>query len=171
MATTSIAAVTPALPDLELVRSLPVYYDREVPEELIDENGHLNINGYFRDGTAALWEHAKSLGIDEDYLGTRRLSFFTVEHHIRYFGEMRRGDRYAVHTGFLARNAKAAHGMAYVVDNTRDQVACSLEIMYVHVSMDSRRSTPIPEDVGAVLDRDIAAHPWLAGQAHGLALR
>ena len=62
--------------------------------------------------------------------------------------------------------------MAYVVDEEHDKVACSLEVVYVHVSMESRRAVPIPDDVAESIDAEIAEHAdWLGPAAVGLSLR
>ena len=59
----------------------------------------------------------------------------------------------------------------YVVDETRGTIACAMEILYVHVSMQTRRSAPIPDDVSSALDGEIANQTWAAEAATGLTLR
>lgn len=143
-----------------------------VPASYIDENGHMNIQWFFKLGAWAPWLHLQELGIADDaYLEQRRVSFFTVEHHIRYLSELREGERFSVRTAFAGRTAKALHAVAFVVDETRQRLACVLEVMYVHVSLDERRATPIPDDVLPALDADLARHPWVADVATGLSLR
>ena len=160
-----------SLPTPDQVRSLPAFFDQEVEDGFIDENGHMNITDYFRLGTWAPWLRLGELGMGELYIPERGFSFFTVEHHIRYLGELRHGQRFRVHAGFAGRTSKALHGISFVVDVARDVIACTLEEMYVHVSMETRRAVSIPEDVGAALDSEIAAHPWVADVASGLSLR
>lgn len=161
----------PPLPTADQVRSLPSYFDQTVSPDAIDENGHMNISYYFRYGSWAPWKRLGELGMAEDYIESREMSFFTVEHAIRYLGELRLDEPYAVHTGFVGRTAKAAHAIAFVLDRTRDRVACVMEVMYVHVSMETRRACDIPDDLAAALDAEIAAHPWVADAATGLSLR
>ena len=38
------------LPTYEQILKLPAQFDQTVPEEFIDENGHMNIGDYFRRG-------------------------------------------------------------------------------------------------------------------------
>ena len=159
------------LPDIDQVRSLPAYFEQQVPDDYIDENGHMNITKYFELGAWAPWERVRELGVDEQYLAERLLSFFTVEHHIRYLGELRLGEPFSVRPAFVGRTDKALHGISFVVDEGRDKVACAMEIMYVHVSMESRRAVTVPDDVAAALDGEITQRAWAAEVASGLSLR
>ena len=159
------------LPPLDLVRTLPAYFEMTVPADYIDENGHMNITRYFDLGAWAPWKRIGELGMTEDYITERDLSFFTVEHHIRYLSELRLDEPLSVRPAFVARTAKALHGVSFVVDETRDKIACTMEILYVHVSMESRRATDIPDDVAAALDGEIAQRAWALDAATGLSLR
>lgn len=158
------------LPYADLV-TLPHAFDQAVSEEFIDENGHMNISDYFRLGSWAPWLRLVDIGVGPDYIPERGQSFFTVENHIRYLAELRLGERFSVHAGFVGRTAKALHSVGVVLDRDRERVACLLEVMYVHVSMAERRSTPIPDDIAAGIDAEIASHGWLSGGTWGLSLR
>ncbi|WP_139982603.1 thioesterase family protein [Nocardioides litoris] len=160
-----------SLPGIDEVRSLPAYFEMTVPEDYIDVNGHMNITRYFDLGAWAPWKRVEELGVDESYLTERRMSFFTVEHHIRYLGELRLGDPLSVRPAFVGRAGKALHGISFIVDESRDVIACTMEILYVHVSLDERRAVPVPDDVAAALDADIATTAWAADAATGLTLR
>lgn len=159
------------LPTVAQVRTLPAMFEMTVPADDIDENGHMNITAYFKYGAWAPWLRLGQLGMSDDYIPRRRLSFFTVEHRIGYTGELRLGERFSVHLGLAGRTAKAVHSVSYVLDEEHDRLACTMEIMYVHVSMESRRSVPIPGDLAEPIDAEIAAHAWVAEAATGLALR
>ena len=159
------------LPSIELVRSLPAYFEKTVPDDYIDENGHMNITRYFELGAWAPWLRVGELGVGDSYIPERGLSFFTVEHHVRYLGELRLGDPLSVRPAFVGRTPKALHGISFVVDESRDKIACTMEILYVHVSMETRRSVEIPDDVATALDGEIAQRAWALGAATGLTLR
>lgn len=158
-------------PTIEQVRTLPAFFERPVPGDVIDDNGHMNISAYFRDGSWAAWNRLGELGMSEGYIPGRGLSFFTVEHHIRYVGELRLGERYSARPGFAGRTAKTLHAVTFFVDEEDAAIACIMEVMYVHVSMTTRRSVAIPDDLAATLDGEIAAHPWVADVATSLSLR
>lgn len=162
---------TPDLPTAEQVRSLPPLFERPVQQDSIDENGHMNITAYFAEGAWAPWQKLIDIGMGEDYIGSRGLSFFTVEHAIRYVGELRLDEPYSVHAGIAGRTEKAAHAVSFVLDRTHDKVVCVMEVMYVHVSMETRRACAIPDDLAALIDAEITAHPWVADAATKLSLR
>ena len=90
---------------------------------------------------------------------------FTVEQHIRYFSELRLGDRFTVHGRFLERSDRAVHGMSFVVAPETGMLACTFEASYVHVDMNTRRSVPIPDDVAARFDAEIAVGDALGWEA------
>lgn len=159
------------LPSIDLVRSLPAYFEMTVPEDYIDENGHMNITKYFDLGAWAPWKRMNALGVGDDYIERRQQSFFTVEHRIKYLSELRLGEALSVRPAIVARTGKAAHGISFVVDEARDRIACTMEILYVHVSMETRRAEPIPDDVAAAFDAEIAQRAWALEVATGLTLR
>ena len=144
------------LPGFDDVAALPTIFDEKVTPDQIDENGHMNIRHYFDFGSWSVWKTVIAAGVDADYMRDRGMSFFTVEQHIRYFGEMRVGDRFTVHDRLLERSRRALHAMAFVLDRERSRLACTFELTYVHVDMAERRAVDIPDDIAAALDRVIA---------------
>lgn len=163
-------AVAAALPDFEVVAALPSYFAQEVPSEYVDMNGHMNITHYFSLGAWGPWKRMAELGMPEDYMVTGQ-SFFTASHHISYLSELREGERFAVHAAFVDRTDKAVHSVGLVLDHTNRKVACVMEICHVHVSMETRRATSIPDWLAAPIDAEIATTPWVAAVATGINLR
>ena len=144
------------LPTYDQIVQLPVRVEEVVPPEFIDENGHMNIRHYFDAASHAMWYTCIALGMDESYNTDRSLSLFTVEQHLRYFSEMNLGDRFTVHGRLLERSGKALHGMAFVVSTESRSLACTFEVMYIHVDMTTRRSVEMPDDIAASFDAEIA---------------
>ncbi|MCW2816100.1 MAG: hypothetical protein JWN84_3555 [Nocardioides sp.] len=164
MSTTPAVAQVP-LPTYAQAASLPSLVDGHVPEDFIDANGHMNIRHHIDLGATAADIVCHEIGVDDDYRSRRRLGVFTAEHHLRYLGELRLGDRFTAHTRVLDRSVTVAHLVSLVLDRTREQVACVMEIVLVHVDMGTRRPAPFPVDVIEGLDRWIAASvalPWPA---------
>ena len=146
-----------SLPTYEQLVQIPATFDRVVPEEFIDENGHMNIGDYFRLCSHALWNATIEAGLGDDYIEEHQQSLFTVEQHMRYYGELRLGQRFTVHTRLLERSARVVHGMSFVVDQEKRALACTQEATLVHVSTASRSTVDLPQDVGQALDAQIAA--------------
>lgn len=153
------------LPTFDEVVELTTVFDETVKPEQIDENGHMNIRHYFDFGSWAVWMSTQKAGVDEDYIRDRGMSFFTVEQHLRYFGEMRLGERFTVHDRLLARSSRALHAMAFVLDREHELLASTFELVYVHVDMAERKAVDIPADIAATLDERLAVDGALGWEA------
>jgi acyl-CoA thioester hydrolase len=150
------------IPSLDEVQQLPRLLELTVPAEYEDYNGHMKIThhlGLHDDAGPAFFA---LLGLDETYFTERRNGIVDLEHHIRYLGEVFAGDRVAVHSRALARSAKTMHGIWFLLNLTRGQVANTLEFVSVHIDLDERRASPFPPDVAELLDRLIADHRGLS---------
>jgi acyl-CoA thioester hydrolase len=147
---------TAAIPSFDQVMELPVLVETTVTPDFIDANGHMDIRHYLEldaHGTTVVCE---DIGIDDSYRAERRMGVFTAEHHLRYFSEMHEGEKISVHARVLARSGKAVHMTAFLLDRTHGRLANTLELVLVHVDMDTRRATPLPDDIAAGFDRYIA---------------
>jgi acyl-CoA thioester hydrolase len=163
-----------SLPTYEQLVQLPATFDRLVPEEFIDENGHMNIGDYFRLCSHALWNATIAAGLGDDYIEEHQQSLFTVEQHMRYYGELRLGQRFTVHTRLLERSARVVHGMSFVVDQETRALACTQEATLVHVSTASRSAVDLPAAIGKALDTQIAsgdALGWAAPVCGSMGIR
>lgn len=145
-------------PDLDLVRRLPARWETKVGEDFIDENGHMNIRFYLEVTALAADQVVREIGIDDAYRAERRMGVFTAEHHLVYLAEMRLGTVMTAHPQVLARSDKTVHMMVYLVDVTNERLANTLELILVHVDMDARRPTAMPEDIAAGFDGFITDH-------------
>ncbi|MGW4370496.1 thioesterase family protein [Nocardia takedensis] len=144
------------LPTVAQLREIPATLTADVTEREIDANGHMNVVYYLRHGIVAADALLRTTGLDDRYRAERGFGLFTTEHHLRYHSELRLGDSLAVHTRVLERSAKAVHMMTFLVDQGRDRLANTLEILLVHVDLHERRSAPMPHDLAAALDELIA---------------
>ncbi len=145
-----------AIPTYEQIVQLPALFDQVVPDEFIDENGHMNIGDYFRLCSHAMWKTTITAGVGDDYIEKHQQSLFTVEQHMRYYGELRLGQRFTVHTRLIERSARVVHGMTFVVDQEKRALACTQEATLVHVSTATRSTMDIPESIAAAFDTLIA---------------
>jgi acyl-CoA thioester hydrolase len=152
-------------PGVDQLAALPRYLDARVPAEYQDANGHLNVTGYLYLHDQAGWQFLSTVGIDETYRTVRQLSFFDLEHHLRYLSEVGAGDAIAIHGRLVARTAKLLHGQFFMLDLDRGVLASTFEFLSVHMSLETRRSVEWPEDVAGRLDaliRTPAALGWEA---------
>ncbi|MGW1026793.1 thioesterase family protein [Streptomyces sp. NPDC002577] len=144
------------IPSFDQVMELPAWMNATATPDFIDQNGHMNIRHYLELDARSTSLLCEEVGIDDSYRANRRMGVFTAEHHLRYYSEMHEGEKLSVHTRVLARSAKAMHMMAFLLDRTHERLAHTLELVLVHVDLDTRRATPIPDDIAAGFDRHIA---------------
>ncbi len=127
-----------------------------IPSAYEDENGHMNIRHYFDLEAQAITVIFDRMGITDDYRATRDQGFFTAEHHIRYYAEVHVGDQVSVHARIVERSDKIVHAMAFLVDDTTERLASTLEVTATHVDLTTRRVVPFADDVAAAVDRELS---------------
>lgn len=154
-----------ALPTYKQVLDLPAVITRTVPEEFLDENDHMNIGRYLEVASDALQESTNAVGLGSTYITERNLSSFTAEHHLRYFSELRLGDRFSAHVRLLERSDKALHSITFLVDHAHEALSFTCEATLVHIDLATRRPTPYPDDIAAGIDALIAEQGAVAWPA------
>lgn len=157
--------MAPTLPTVDEILQLPAFLETEVAPEFIDANGHMNIRHYLELNAQGMNDLVEGVGVTDHYRDHRGLGVFTVEHHLKYFSEMREGDPISVHPRVLERSQRAAYVMSFLVDRRNNRLANTLEVVFVHVDMHTRRSAPFPDDVADALDTLVAtsdALDWAA---------
>jgi acyl-CoA thioester hydrolase len=153
------------LPTFDEIAELPVLAESLVWRDQIDANGHMNILHYLAFDARGTTAVAEDVGVDDMYRATRRMGLFTAEHHLRYYAELHEGARVAVHVRVLERGENTAHLMAFLLDRDRERLSNTLELITVHVDLDTRRPTPMPRDIAAGFDRHVNASRQLGWPA------
>lgn len=155
----------PRFPTATQVRELPVLARRTIPPEWEDSNGHVNIQYYMTLYEWGGWPMIEAVGMDEAYFRERRCGLFDLEHHLCYLNEIHVGDVVTVHARLLDRTAKRFHGLMFIVNETRDNLAGSMEYVTSGADLENRRTAPLPADIGERLDALIAEHGGLSWPA------
>ena len=135
---------------------IPPTFDRVVQPDDLDLNGHMNVVGFFTPLVRTARDELAKAGVSQQYVAERRLGTFAAEHHLRYLGELRLGERLTTRARFLERTDKAVHLQCYLTNESTGRLACVLEVVVVHIDQETRRPTSIPDDVAAALDARIA---------------
>jgi acyl-CoA thioester hydrolase len=144
-----------APPSPAQVRALPVLHELTVPPEYEDINGHMSIAHHMGIHDDAGIPFFGTLGLDETYFSERRLGIMDLEHHLVYLAEVHVGDDVGVYSRVLERSEKTIHGIWFLLNRTRDQLADTLEWVSLHVDLEVRRSAPFPAELAAALDRQV----------------
>ncbi len=149
-------------PTAARIRDLPVSLVTQVRPEHVDVNGHLNVRHHVALHDDGGWALFAGLGLTPERVEEGRRNFFDLEHHVRYLAEARLGERLSVHHRLLGRTAKTVHLMSYLVDDTTDAVASTIEIVTVMVDLDTRRAVPLADPELGPIDTRLAADAALA---------
>ena len=166
--------MTTAHPTYDDLAALPAYAVQSVPAAFEDINGHLNIRHYVGIASEGLDESLVKAGIPQNWPTIAGQAVFSAEHHMTYLSELRTGDRISVRVRLVGRSERAAHAVVYLLDDTHQRLSYVMEEIFLHIDMESRRTTPWPDDVAAALDAqvaDAAALAWEPALSGSMALR
>jgi acyl-CoA thioester hydrolase len=144
----------------EITAPLSLHSERVLPE-WIDYNGHMNLAYYmlaFDHATDAFFDF---VGLGVEYVKARAGSTFTLEGHITYDRELMLDAPLRVETQLLAHDAKRLHYIHFMYHAEEGYLASTNELISLHVSMETRRSAPMPDDVRERLDAVAALHDAL----------
>lgn len=132
-----------------------------VRPEMIDYNGHVNVAFYvklFDEGLDILFE---KIGLSENYIRTRNMSFFALEAHVRYLREVHLGDEVQMRLRVLDLDPKRIHYWMELVHARERWLSATMESISIHMDMETRRPAPFPDDIMSRLE---AWHATTAGQ-------
>lgn len=153
-----------ALPTVSEVTQIPAARRTLAGPEWEDENGHVNVLHFYGFHSRAADDELARLGVDDDYRASRGCGVFSVEHHLRFFDEVRIGQEVSAHLRWLERADKVFHAVSVLVNHTTGRVANTLEVLEAHVDLTTRRARSIPDDLAARIDQELSVHAGLAWQ-------
>lgn len=160
--TSSTSATQPTYAELA---ALPAYAARSVPAAFEDVNGHLNIRHYVGISSEGLDESLVECGIPQKWPTVAGSGVFTAEHHMSYLDELRTGDKISVRVRLVGRSERAVHVLVYLLDDTHERLSYVMEEIFLHVSMETRRTAAWPDGVAAKIDSRLAEHHALGFEA------
>lgn len=129
-----------------------------VRSEWLDPNGHMNVAFYLRaidDGSNTFFD---DIGLGWDYTRAGEGSVFVTGCNLDFRQELLEGEAIRVTTQLLDFNEKLIHCYSEVRHAAPDYVAASCETLYMHVSLLTRRSAPMPATAQARLAAVLAVH-------------
>ena len=145
------------------LQSIPMFHRETIPESYRDVMGHMNIRWYMALFDEAAWDFFAAFGIDVPYCQATESGAFALKHFISYLAEVHVGETVAVHTRLLGFSAKRVHFMHFMVNETTDTLAATMEVLGAHADLIARRTSPFPPPIAAkleiILERD-ASLAW-----------
>lgn len=142
----------------------------------IDYNGHLNMAFYNLLIDRAVDEAFELVGLGQDYVNERNASYFTAEAHVRYLRELKVQAPVRTSIQLLDYDDKRIHFFCELHHAVEGWLSATSEQLALHVSLDTRRVTPWPDDILQRLAAMKASHaalpaPEAAGRAIALKAR
>ena len=151
-----------AYPPVDTIRELPLLGRERIADKWEDVNGHVNVTYYVSAYNNMGWSMFGQIGVTRTYFSERRMGFVDLENHTRYLSELHVGNRVSVYGRYLAHDAKRVQGMVFVVNDSIDALACTIEFLAISMDLSRRRAAEIPADIGERLAAVMATH-----DAHG----
>jgi acyl-CoA thioester hydrolase len=140
-------------------------YRSDVREEWIDYNGHLHDACYgivLSDANEMLFE---DLGLSEEYRVQTGRAMYTVEWHIRYLAEAKRGDVLDASTIVVSADRKRMR-LHTELRRTDQTVVATGEAFYLHVDEAAGGVTAMPDDRWQAVNAVLEAHALLPRPSH-----
>ena len=148
-------------------------YRDVVRSEWIDYNGHLNVGCYslaFDYSTDAFLD---ALGLDAPGRERLGVTTFTLESHLTYQREVVEAEKLRFTTQLLGFDQKRIHYFHTMIRERDGEISATNELMSLHVSTETRRTTPFhPEVLDRILEfsevHSALPRPPEVGQVIGL---
>ena len=119
---------------------------RQVPQEWIDYNGHMNVGYYtFAFDTAIDSFLADEIGIGPGYAARLKMGPYSLQNNLHYLGELLEAAIFHVQVRVIDQDAKRLHVFMEMIADADGSVAATAEQLLMNVDLVTRRSTPYPD--------------------------
>lgn len=145
--------------------SLPITHQQTIPEEYVDLLGHMNIMWYTHLVHLANFNFYDKIEFGKIYHTQSGRGSFALEEHTRYLAEILVGESVTIYTRMLGVGRKTFHHMHFIVKDEGEILATTTEMLSVHVDMETRLSSPLPDEIAQRFRAYLHEHerlPWPA---------
>jgi len=147
------------------IRQLERMHQQRIPSAFMDENSHMNVQFYVHVAELGLGEFLRRVGLGELYAAADKFGNFALEQHIRYYAEILTGDQVSVHARLIDVSPKRCYVICFLINDTREQLAATVEVVMMNIDMTRRRGAPFPQEAKVALDILQARHRGLRWEA------
>lgn len=139
-----------------------------VRPDWIDYNSHMNVGYYHVAFDIAAEDFFQHLGFTPEFRRLHDGTTFALESHLNFLREVKAGDPLRFEARLLDFDAKRLHFYQEMFHAREGYLAASCESLSSFVSQATRRTAPMPAELGERLARVKAAHaslarPWQVG--------
>lgn len=134
-----------------------------VPAEWLDYNGHMNIGYYglaFYRAVEGWYDDWMDLGAG--YAKREQCGPFALQSNEHYLDELREGEAFDVDLLMLDCDDKRWHMIMTITKSATGDIAATSELIFIHVDLKTRRSTPLPHRQRVRLEQMRMAQAGLA---------
>lgn len=142
--------------NIEDVRRLPCLAEEVVPDEWLDEYGHMNVRYYMEMWGRGAGAFMRELGLDFKEAATRDVGYWLLRQVLDYLAEVRAGETVAVYGRVVDRTDKMLHNKYWLVNETRNRIAATSEVLVGRADLRIRRLAAFPAEEIALVDRHLA---------------
>ncbi|WP_437881193.1 thioesterase family protein [Pseudomonas sp. LRF_L74] len=147
--------------------TLPTY-ETTIKAEWVDYNDHLRDAFYLLVCSYASDALMDLIGLDEQGRAATGHTLFTLEAHIVYLAEAKRGERLAVHTHLLERDGKRLHLLYSLLHKDSGRLLAVSEQLLMNIDSQRGKSAPFAASVSQLIDATFAnQHASPAHEYHG----
>ncbi|NRB40820.1 MAG: thioesterase family protein [Pseudomonadales bacterium] len=133
-----------------------------VPKTWIDINGHMNATHYGLVVYDAHVNFTETIGLGESYVNASQCGKAVLESHMIYEREVSLADELEVRSWLLAVDKKRLHFFHEVYNISQGFRAAAAEQVDIHIDLNKRQSTALPEDLYQSLQERVKANLALA---------
>jgi acyl-CoA thioester hydrolase len=151
--------------DIADVKQLPMTHRATIPEEYLDEMGHMNVMWYTHLFSMAMGGMFQSIGLSWDDLEAIHGGTFALESHIRYLSEVRVGQTVEIHSRLIGRSEKRFHAILFMTNQDKGDVSATFEFIGAYVDLRARRMAAIPDQATALIDQLASQNDALTWEA------
>ncbi|MCH2203546.1 MAG: thioesterase family protein [Fuerstiella sp.] len=151
--------------DPATVSQLPETYRRTIPKDYLDSMGHMNVMWYTHLFSMSFMGLMELMGMTDALDGRHDGGTFALESHIRYLSEVHAGHTVRIHSRIIGRSEKRFHVLHFMINEEKQDVSATQEIVSSYVSLSQRRTAPIPPEMAKPMDKLLAQSSQLTWEA------
>lgn len=150
---------------LQQIRQVAKAYSRTIPEEFRDEMGHMNVQYYVHlFDMMVRWLYGQA-GLTDEFMVQEQVGSFALEQHLRYLAEVQIGAEVSLYPRILGLSPKRIHIMGFMLNDTQEKLASTIEVVGMNIDMRQRRGAPFLPQIAANLDAIYQGHAALEWSA------
>jgi acyl-CoA thioester hydrolase len=132
------------------IKNIPTPYqgpNQLVKPEWIDHNGHMNVAFYLMAFDESISDLFNYLDLTRDYRKQNQIATYCGDFHIRYIRELFEGAPLRIINQVVGCDEKRIHLCQSMYHGVDGYLAAQSEIMYLHISLQTKRVSPMGADL------------------------